>query len=238
MDSIGPVQVRRSHKLSKCLRHNPSVPRDDEGWSSVEDAAKATGMTVQEVIGTAESNSRYELSDDRKNVRALHGHSVHVTYGDPIDPPERLLHGTSASAWDLIQESGAILPMKRCMVHLTTSIEKAMDVAGRRDDGEGQAILSVDAKAMQADGYEFYLSGDGIYLVCEVPVKYVCDRRVLSDPDHPRSPGLSEHPLRACRISLCSPGPCLFRAQAEFGIIKSTCGEAQDSRISMILSAT
>ncbi len=189
MDSIDPVQVRRSHKLSKCLRHNPSVPRDDEGWSSVEDAAKAAGMTVQEVIETAESNSRYELSDDGKKVRALHGHSVHVTYGDPVDPPERLLHGTSASAWDLIQESGAILPMKRCMVHLTTSVEKAMDVAGRRDDGEGQVILTVDAKAMQADGYGFYLSGDGIYLVCEVPVKYVCDCRVIRDLDHHRSPG-------------------------------------------------
>ncbi len=184
MDSVDPVQIRRSHKLSKCLRHNPSVPRDGEGWSSVEAVAKAIGMTVQEVIETAESNSRYELSDDRKTVRALHGHSVHVTYRDPVDPPERLLHGTSASAWKLIQDSGAILPMKRCMVHLTTSIEKAMDVAGRRDDGEGQVILTVDAKAMQADGYEFYLSRDGIYLVCEVPVRYVCECKVLRDPDH------------------------------------------------------
>ncbi len=208
MDPVDSERIRMSHRLSKCLRHNPSLRRDGEGWSCVTDVSKATGLTEEDVVSTAESNSRYELSDDRKMVRALHGHSVHVTYGDPVDPPELLLHGTSASAWNLIQKSGAILPMKRCMVHLTTSIEKAMDVAGRRDDGEGQVILTVDAQAMQADGYEFYLSGDGIYLVCEVPVKYVCDRRALKDPDLHRNPRLFRHRQCTRRRPFRSPEPC------------------------------
>ena len=166
------LRIRDSRRMSLILRHRPAdfrVMLDAHGWTTVEELSHGSGLTVGRILEIAENNTRYELSDDRLKVRALHGHSVHVAYEDEVEPPSILYHGTSDANLELILESGSILPMGREKVHLSGGIEKATDVARRRGS---PMIIAIDAHRMHVDGHIFYLSRDGIYLVDCVPVDY------------------------------------------------------------------
>ncbi len=64
--------------------------------------------------------------------------------------------------------------MRRCEVHLTASLDYADEIALRRGRcRKNTVILVIDARRMRDDGYVFHLSGDGTYLVKNVPVGYV-----------------------------------------------------------------
>lgn len=165
--------IRNSKRLSRILGHRPDIPHDEHGWISLDDVERLGGMDRRLVIDLVGENTRYELSEDGEHVRAFHGHSIDVDYGDPVEPPEFLYHGTSSQAWERIKETGYILPMRRAEVHLSISIEYAKNVAGRRVPHGGIVILRVDSGRMHADGHEFHLSGDGVYLTAKVPVEYV-----------------------------------------------------------------
>ena len=178
--------ARDSRLMSRILRHYPErygVSLDHDGWASVEELGRGSGLAAERIIHIAETNIRYELSPDGRRVRALHGHSVDVGYGDPVSPPDVLYHGTSRENLEGIMASGAILPMRRTMVHLSVSTERAEEV-GRRH-GE-PVVISVDARRMAEDGFEFFLSGDGVYLTgCRRGISWMSriwgtDRRTLS----------------------------------------------------------
>ena len=167
--------ARDSRLMSRILRHCPErygVALDHEGWASVEELGRGSGLPVERIIRIAETNTRYELSPDGRRIRALHGHSVDVGYGEHVSPPDVLYHGTSRENLEAIMASGAILPMRRTMVHLSVSPERAEEV-GRRH-GE-PVVISVDSGRMVEDGFEFFLSGDGVYLTGRVPTGYFLD---------------------------------------------------------------
>ena len=167
--------TRDSRLMSRILRHCPErygVSLDHDGWASVEELGRGSGLPIERIIHIAETNTRYELSPDGGRIRALHGHSVDVGYGEPVSPPDVLYHGTSKENLEAIMASGAILPMRRTMVHLSVSTERAEEV-GRRH-GE-PVVISVDAGRMAEDGFEFFLSGDGVYLTERVPTGYFLD---------------------------------------------------------------
>ena len=132
------------------------------------------GMDRELVMEISRMNTCYEISEDGERTRAFHGHIIDVDYGDRVEPPKHLYHGTSPQAWDMIRDSGYILSMRRTEVHLSASIGYARDVAGRRIRSEDDiVILMVDSGRMHSDGYMFHLSGDGVYLTENVPVEYV-----------------------------------------------------------------
>ena len=161
--------IRDSKKLSRILRHRPAdfhVTLDARGWTTVEGLSRGSGLPAERILEIAENNTRYELSDDGLRIRALHGHSVPVEYDDEVDPPDVLYHGTSRGNLELILEIGAILPMGRTKVHLSSDTTKAKDV-GRRH-GE-PVVIFIDARRMRADRRVFHLSRDGVYLVDRVP---------------------------------------------------------------------
>ena len=165
--------IRNSKRLSKLLRHRPDIPHDEHGWISLDDVERLGGMDRRLVMEIARVNTRYEISEDEERIRAFHGHSIDIDYGNPVEPPEFLYHGTSAQAWEGIKDTGYILPMRRAEVHLSVSVEYAQNVAGRRGSHGGIVILRVDSGRMHADGHEFHLSGDGVYLTEKVPMEYV-----------------------------------------------------------------
>ena len=148
---------RESRRLSRVLRHRRDVPHDESGWFLVEDAARASGLSADRVRKVAEGNH-------------LHGHSNGVIYTDEADHPDILYHGTSVKGYEGILASGAILPMGRDAVHLSTTAGYAYDVGRRRGT---PVILRVDAGRMCADGFVFHISGDGVYLVDRVPAEYI-----------------------------------------------------------------
>lgn len=63
-----------------------------------------------------------------------------------------------------------LLPKSRLYVHLSGDYETAVKVGSRHGK---PVIYKVNARQMQADGYVFYQSVNGVWLTKHVPVKYL-----------------------------------------------------------------
>ena len=128
-----------------------------------------TGAALEEIVET-NNKQRYSFSSDKRLIRANQGHSIPVDVELPVtSPPDTLWHGTADRFVPSIMEKG-ILRMSRLYVHLSPDEETAR-IVGRRHGKP--VILRVDAGQMEADGYVFYLSANGVWLTTEVPVKYI-----------------------------------------------------------------
>ncbi|MFB8007291.1 RNA 2'-phosphotransferase [Nocardia sp. NPDC056000] len=172
--------VRLSKRLSSWLRHNPDaigLRPDEAGWVRVQDllrqaAAHNRGFTRTQLDLVVEQNNkkRFEFDDSGTSIRARQGHSIEVDLGyTPADPPEILYHGTAERTLGLIMAEG-LLPMRRHAVHLSADTATAVNVGGRHGR---PAVLRVDTVAMRAAGHEFFVTGNGVWLVDAVPPQFL-----------------------------------------------------------------
>jgi putative RNA 2'-phosphotransferase len=107
---------------------------------------------------------------DGQCIRANQGHSLPVDLGlSAIEPPEWLYHGTADRFIDPIRRDG-LLPRRRTHVHLSPD-EKTAEAVGRRHGRP--VILKVLAGRMHRDGYDFFLSANGVWLTAGVPPEYL-----------------------------------------------------------------
>lgn len=167
----------KSKYLAYVLRHRPDVAGlilDKEGWTDVDFLVQQTGIPKDDLLFIVESDDkqRYAFSPDGTRIRANQGHSargVKLTFKREV-PPTVLFHGTSEKVLGTIMKEG-LKPMNRHHVHLSADVEIAKSVGGRRKGDV--TILSVDAKQMLADGYKFFLSDNGVWLVDAVNPKYL-----------------------------------------------------------------
>jgi putative RNA 2'-phosphotransferase len=171
----------KSKYLSYLLRHKPEsagLTLSREGWCSVEQLIAKTDISLEELIEIVQTDSkgRYSFEFDQFNkpirVRANQGHStegVRLKFKTAV-PPAKLYHGTAQTALHEIEKSG-LLPMSRHHVHLSADVETAESVCGRRKSG--YSVLEIDAKQMLADGHQFYISANGVWLADSVPPKYL-----------------------------------------------------------------
>lgn len=169
--------------MSYWLRHAPGaagLQLDRAGWAPAEAVLEALGAaglptTMQELEALVASSDkqRFELTSDKRQIRARQGHSISVAGDWPVAaPPEVLYHGTAGRFLKPILEQG-LLPGRRHHVHLSPTIELA-ETVGRR---KGQPIvLAIAAARMGQDGYPFRLSSNGVWLADHVPPAYL--RRV------------------------------------------------------------
>ena len=168
--------VKDSKKLSKLLRHCPEsygCTVDEHGWADMDRVVRGTSLSRERIAEVVSAGTRYEISEDGTRIRAHHGHSSRIgdiEYEPATDVPDILYHGTSEENWSKIFESGSIEPMRRVMVHLSDTVDKAMNVARRRGK---PVILAVDSRRMREEDYVFFISGDGVYLTHTVPVRFV-----------------------------------------------------------------
>lgn len=170
----------KSKFLSFVLRHKPDAANltlDKDGWTDVDHLSKNTNITLLELqqIVAEDEKGRYSFSEDGSKIRANQGHStssVKMTFKKAV-PPIALYHGTiDGPAKASILKKG-LIPMKRHHVHLTDDLDTAKTVGGRR---KGHLlILEIDTAAMLKDGYEFFLSDNGVWLIDAVPPKYLKD---------------------------------------------------------------
>ncbi|MDO5118248.1 MAG: RNA 2'-phosphotransferase [Eggerthellaceae bacterium] len=171
--------VRESRFLSLVLRHKPEeagISLDEHGWADVEELIKGiaarrrfTREMLEEIVAT-DSKNRYSFNDDHTRIRANQGHSVNVDVElEPKDPPAMLYHGTAQKYLDPILEQG-LLPKSRLYVHLSPDEETAVKVGSRHGS---PIVLRVDAGAMHEDGFEFFLSKNGVWLTKQVPLQYL-----------------------------------------------------------------
>ena len=103
-------------------------------------------------------------------IRANQGHSVDVDLGlEPELPPKYLYHGTAPRFLDSILTSG-LKPRERQHVHLSSDVKTTVRVGQRHGK---PVILVIKAGKMNADGYSFFLSANGVWLTEHVPLKYL-----------------------------------------------------------------
>jgi putative RNA 2'-phosphotransferase len=174
--------VRKSVRLSDLLRHSADkehLARDVHGWIDVdlllEHMAKTgTDMSMDELrlIVSENDKKRFAFSGDSKKIRALQGHTMKVDLQLTVKvPPPKLYHGTLSSKIGSIRKHG-LLPGDRHDVHLSADQETAVNVASRRKNGV-PVILVINTSGMLKDGVKFKISDNGVWLVPEVPAKYL-----------------------------------------------------------------
>jgi putative RNA 2'-phosphotransferase len=172
--------IRLSKYISLLLRHRPELgdlELDAHGWARLDDlvracvaAGHATGAgDVLDVVAESDKQ-RFELSPGGRSIRAAQGHSIDVDLGlTAIEPPVTLFHGTVRRFLDRIVTEG-LRPMGRTHVHLSADTETARRVGLRRGE---PVVLRVAADAMFDDGFQFFRSTNGVWLVDHVPGRYL-----------------------------------------------------------------
>ncbi|GGF08123.1 RNA 2'-phosphotransferase [Hymenobacter cavernae] len=172
--------VKISKFLSKYLRHDPQaigLELQEGGWVAVDDLLVACArhnlmLTHLELAEIVESSDKKRFAFDATGtlIRAQQGHSVPVDLQlTPLAPPAVLYHGTVAAALPDIWREG-LQKMSRHHVHLSPDVETAQRVGGRRGK---PVVLVVDAAALHKAGAVFYESGNGVWLVDQVPPGYL-----------------------------------------------------------------
>lgn len=173
--------VRTSKFLSLILRHHPGkigISLDENGWANIDElieAANRKGKSLsREVIGQVVSENdkrRFSISSDGERVRANQGHSLR-----DVDlkltsqtPPELLFHGTVERFVDSIRQHG-LQKRSRNHVHLSPDQETATKVGMRRGK---PVILTIHARKMHAQGIEFFLSDNGVWLTGHVAPEFI-----------------------------------------------------------------
>lgn len=172
--------VKVSKYLSKHLRHQPErlgLILEDGGWVRVEDLLGActennfpiTLDELKEVVGRNDKK-RFSFDASGERIRANQGHSVEIDLQlKPQTPPARLFHGTATRNAAMIRERG-LLKMARHHVHLSADTETARRVGARHGK---PLIFEVDTAAMLENGFEFFVSENGVWLVETVPPEFL-----------------------------------------------------------------
>lgn len=175
---------RISKQISYWLRHNPGdagLTVDDFGWASIEQLLKALHSRNLEAslpdllrLTNSFDKVRWEIDEAGGRIRATHGHSFPVLLEDKEKtPPATLYHGTAVKSIPVITEQG-LMPMSRQFVHLSETIETALNVGARH----GKPILiEVDAGRLANEGWKFYQTSDNVWLTSAIPAEYLVFKR-------------------------------------------------------------
>ena len=165
--------------ISLILRHKPEVigiTLDEHGWANVEELVvgirktRMFDMEMLEEIVRTDSKMRYSFNEDKTLIRANQGHSIPVDVELPVaTPPEYLYHGTGQKYVESIDKIG-LIPKSRLYVHLSGDMDTAVKVGSRHGK---PVVYQVSSGRMQEDGFVFYHSVNGVWLVKEVPAAYL-----------------------------------------------------------------
>ena len=164
--------------MSLLLRHKPekeNLNLDSQGYVLVDeliDKLKISKDDLDWIIGNNDKK-RFVYNSNETMIRAAQGHSISVDLKmKRILPPDILYHGTSITNGDKISKSG-LIKMNRNHVHLSDDRMTAYSVGMRYAKYQNKLwVIEINAKQMNADGYEFYKSENGVYLTDQVPPLY------------------------------------------------------------------
>ena len=171
--------LRASRFLSLVLRHKPDaagITLDAHGWANVSELLcgirERHPLTMEELdkIVQTDDKQRYSFNDDRTKIRANQGHSIPVDVElAKREPPEYLYHGTGEKYLESILEKG-LISKTRLYVHLSEDIETAESVGVRHGT---PIVFSVASGQMYQNGFQFYISKNGVWLTSQVPTDYL-----------------------------------------------------------------
>lgn len=165
--------------LSLILRHKPEtigIKLDEHGWADVSELISGISKTrpfdmkmLEEIVRT-DSKQRYSFNKDKTLIRANQGHSISVDVElEKKTPPEFLYHGTGEKFVSSIDKEG-LLSKSRLYVHLSKDTETAVKMGSRHGK---PVVYRVTAGKMADEGFEFFLSVNGVWLTKAVPAEYL-----------------------------------------------------------------
>lgn len=169
-----------SKYIALILRHKPEtigITLDENGWASVSEllsGINASGnkidmQTLEEIVAEDEKQ-RYSFNADKTKIRANQGHSINVDVElKKAEPPEILFHGTGEKFVPSIKSEG-LKPKSRLYVHLSKDRETAVKVGSRHGK---PVVFEVNSSEMSRNGFEFFLSENGVWLTKIVPAEYL-----------------------------------------------------------------
>ncbi len=168
-----------SKYIALILRHKPDaidISLDEHGWANVDELVAGIVKTYSfdrkmlEEIVAEDNKQRYSFNEDHTLIRANQGHSIPVDVElKKVSPPEILYHGSAVKYEAAIDEQG-LLPKSRLYVHLSNDYETAINVGKRHGS---PVVYRVKSKEMEQDGFDFFLSENGVWLTKAVPTKYL-----------------------------------------------------------------
>ena len=182
MRNAGSDRNKNTSKfISLILRHKPEtigITLDEHGWADVQELIDGVNQSeghtldreiLEEIVRTDEKQ-RYSFNEDHTLIRANQGHSILVDVElEETVPPDILWHGTGEKYVPSIDVQG-LIPKSRLYVHLSSDMETARRVGSRH----GKPIIyEIQCREMSADGYQFFLSANKVWLTKEVPAKYL-----------------------------------------------------------------
>jgi len=175
LDSLGRI-------MAGVLRHFPDklgVMIDGHGWVDIHEFVNAVGVSRSgfhwlrpfhiEAIVATDAKGRYEI--DGGMVRATYGHSIDVNLDDlPQADIDDFYYPVTEEELEIILENG-LHPVDRSMVHLSGSIEKALEAGKVRT--EDPIILKIDGAAAKDDGIMIYHAGKDVYVTRDIDAKFI-----------------------------------------------------------------
>lgn len=171
--------------LCLILRHKPEtigIKLDQYGWANIDQLIEGINHYYEDhvidyerlmTIVKEDQKNRYSINENGNKIRANQGHSIPVDVELKRDkPPACLYHGTTLESYSGIIMAGYISKMSRLYVHMQSNISKA-EQSARRWKNQIPIVLEIAADEMVQDGWKFYLSENGVWLVDQVPLKYI-----------------------------------------------------------------
>lgn len=170
---------RLSRYLSLILRHHPDaagITLDAHGWADVQQLISGVRQsrpfdlaTLEKIVRT-DNKQRYSFNEDHTLIRANQGHSVKVDVElEFAEPPTSLWHGTAERFTGSIESSG-LVPKGRLYVHLSGDPDTAVKVGARHGK---PAVYRVLSQEMSQQGFAFYRSVNGVWLIRHVPAEFL-----------------------------------------------------------------
>jgi putative RNA 2'-phosphotransferase len=172
--------TRISKFLSWVLRHKPheiGLTLDENGWAGVNDLIEKSKdanvhLTIDILKHIVDTNSkkRFSFNEPKDKIRANQGHSIEVDLAlTRQEPPEFLFHGTAERFAGSILENG-IVKQERHHVHLSSDVKTAINVGQRHGK---PVVFEIASGQMHKNGFEFFISDNGVWLTANVPSKYL-----------------------------------------------------------------
>jgi len=171
-----------SRILAGALRHFPDklgLMMDGRGWVDISSLIEAIGigrsgfnwLRVHHIEALVSTDPRERYQIDGGMIRATYGHTVDVNLDDlPEAEIDDFFYPVTEEEIDIVLEGG-LNPTDRKKVHLSGSIEKAVEAGKVRT--EDPLILKIDGKKAKKDGVVFYHAGKDVYITDGVDSKYI-----------------------------------------------------------------
>ena len=168
--------------IAGVLRHFPEklgVMMDGHGWVDVSDFVEKIGISRSgfhwlrnhhiEAIALSDPKGRYQI--DGGMIRATYGHTVDVHLDDlPLADIDEFFYPVTEEEIDIILEGG-LHPIDRKHVHLSGSIDKALEAGRVRT--EDPLILRIDGAKAKKNGIKIYQAGKDVYITDQIDSKYL-----------------------------------------------------------------